>query len=138
MVFGTDNPLLWFWPWNKTTHDGLEYPLINDAELPWPPPQTLPSTEYAPPTAELPWSSLQLYKHDAVSRLRRPPPPDEESGESELESDDEDELDLFGEWFGIEEMEDYGVDIDNEVRGLRKEEEGVVWEEVLRRRREED
>jgi hypothetical protein len=38
----------------------------------------------------------------------------------------------------MEDMEDYGVDVENEVRGLRSEEEGVVWEEVLRRRREEE
>jgi hypothetical protein len=38
----------------------------------------------------------------------------------------------------MEDMEDYGVDIESEVRGLRKEEEGVMWEEVLRRRRQDE
>jgi hypothetical protein len=147
IVFGSDIPLLWLWPWNRTTHDGLNYPIVEDADLPWPPPQTIPSQDLAPPTAELPWSSgsrssgsrstsASHVKHHAVSRLRRPPPQDEESGESEIDSDDESEHEFFDDWFGLEEMEDYGVDIDSEVRGLRKEEEGVMWEEVLRRRRE--
>ena len=79
-----------------------------------------------------------------MSRLRRPYTQDEESGESEFEEDseEEDEGDRSGEmfdgWFGMEDLEDYGVDMDSEIRGLRKEEEGVVWEEVLRKRREED
>lgn len=137
MVFGSDSPLLWLWPWNRTRHDGLDYPVIEYADLPWPPLQTLPSSEYAPPTAELSWSKPLQYNHEAVTRLRRRPQ-DEESGESELESDEEEEHDLFDGWLGVEDLEDYGVDMDSEIRGLRKEEEGVVWEEVLRRRREED
>ena len=79
-----------------------------------------------------------------MSRLRRPYTQDEESGESEYEEDSEDGSEdregreMFDGWFGMDDVEDYGVDVDNEIRGLRKEEEGVVWEEVLRRRREED
>jgi len=80
-----------------------------------------------------------------VSRLRRPYTQDEESGESEFEDESEEDEDEDGEggemfdgWFGTEDLEDYGVDVDSEIRGLRKEEEGVVWEEVLRKRREED
>jgi hypothetical protein len=138
LVFGSNHPLLWLWPWNSTSHDGLDYPILEDADLPWPPPQTLPSNDLAPPTTELPWSSSQSYKHSAISRIRRRYPNDEESGESEIDSSDEEENDFFDGWFGMEDMEDYGVDMDNEIRGLRKEEEGVVWEEVLRRRREED
>jgi hypothetical protein len=138
LVFGSNHPLLWLWPWNSTSHDGLDYPILEDADLPWPPPQTLPSNDLAPPTTELPWSSSQSYKHSAISRIRRRYPNDEESGESEVDSSDEEENDFFDGWFGMEDMEDYGVDMDSEIRGLRKEEEGVVWEEVLRRRREED
>ena len=139
LVFGSDSPLLWLWPWNRTNHDGLDYPVVEDAELPWPPPHTIPSNELAPPTAELPWSSSRSYKQPALSRLRRPYPQDEESGESELDSDEEEEGgDFFDGWFGMEDLEDYGVDVESEVRGLRKEEEGVVWEEVLRKRREDD
>ena len=140
IVFGTESPLLWFWPWNRSRHDGLTYPVVEDAELPWPPPQTLPSSEVAPPLAELPWSSARSsVKHHAVSRLRRPlPPPDEESGESEADSDDEEQNDFFQDWFGMEELEDYGVDMDNEIRGVREEEKGVMWAEVIRRRRQED
>jgi DHHC palmitoyltransferase len=139
IVFGSDHPLLWLWPWNRTSHDGLDYPIVEDADVPWPPPQTLPNNDLAPPTAELPWSSSRSYTSGAVSRLRRPYTPDEESGESELDSDDEEQQnDLFDGWFGMEDMEEYGVDIESEVRGLRKEEEGIVWKEVLRRRREEE
>jgi hypothetical protein len=137
LVFGTTNPLLWLWPWTTTTHDGLDYDVVEDADLPWPPAQTVPSANYAPPTAELSWSSSRSIDHTNISRLRRPHVQDEESGESELDSEeDEDENDLFNGWFGLEDFEDYGVDLDSEVRGLRKEEEGVVWDEVLRRRRE--
>ena len=138
LVFGNPNPILWLWPWTQTSHDGLDFPVVEDAELPWPPPDSLPSTELAPPTAELPWSNV--YKHEAVTRLRRRRLADEESGESELSDDDEDEDrgDLFDGWFGMEELEDYGVDVDSEIRGLTKEEEGVVWQEVLRKRREGD
>jgi palmitoyltransferase len=138
VVFSGTQPLLWFWPWNVTKHDGLDYPTLEEVELPWPPLHTIPEQDFAPPTSELPWSSSRQYKHETVSRLRRPPPPDEESGESEIESDDEGDGDFFDGWFGMEDMEDYGVDVENEVRGLRREEEGVVWEEVLRRRREEE
>jgi hypothetical protein len=140
LIFGSNSPLLWFWPWNYTTHQGLEFPIVEDADLPWPPPQTLPSADLAPPTAELPWSSARSnVKHHAVSRLRRPAPQDEESGESEVDSDDESDHEFFNDWFGgMEDMEDYGVDIESEVRGLRKEEEGVMWEEVLRRRRQDE
>ena len=138
IVFGSSSPLLWLWPWNRTSHDGLDYPVVEEADLPWPPPHTLPSNDLAPPTAELPWSSSRSYSHTAISRLRKPYPQDEESGESEFESEEEEEQDFFNGWFGLEDLEDYGVDIDCEVRGLRKEEEGVVWEEVLRMRREED
>jgi hypothetical protein len=137
LVFGSTNLLLWLWPWTLTTHDGLDYDTVEDAELPWPPPQTAPNADYAPPTAELPWSSSSSMDHNTVSRLRRPYVQDEESGESEFESEEENE-ELFDSWFGMEDLEDYGVDMDHEVRGLRKEEEGVVWDEVLRRRREED
>jgi hypothetical protein len=71
--------------------------------------------------------------------LRRPlPPPDEESGESEADSDDEEQHDFFQDWFGMEELEDYGVDMDSEIRGVREEEKGVMWAEVIRRRRQED
>lgn len=141
VVFGSNYPLLWLWPWDCTNHDGLDYPVVQDADLPWPPPQTLPSNDLAPPTTELPWSSSRSYMRDAVSRLRRPYPQDEESGESEVDSEDEEEEespDFFDAWFGMEDMEEYGVDMESEVRGLRKEEEGIVWEEVLRRRREEE
>jgi hypothetical protein len=139
VVFGAGHPIFWLWPWNRTNHDGLDYAILEDADLPWPPPQTLPSNELAPPTAELPWSSSRAYRNDAVSRLRRPYPQDEESGESEVDSEDEeDNRDFFNGWFGFEDLEEYGVDMESEVRGLRKEEEGVVWEEVVRRRREED
>jgi len=145
LVFGSDSPFLWLWPWNNTAHDGLDYTVLDQSDLPWPPPQTLPSNELPPPTAELPWSSSsRTVKYPAVSRLRRPYTQDEESGESEFEEDseEEDEGDRSGEmfdgWFGMEDLEDYGVDMDSEIRGLRKEEEGVVWEEVLRKRREED
>ena len=139
IVFGSSHPLLWLWPWNRTSHDGLDYEVLEQADLPWPPPQTLPSNDLAPPTAELPWSSSRLYKHTSVSRLRRPYPQDEESGESEIDSEDEEEQhDFFDGWFGMEDMEEYGVDMESEIRGLRKEEEGVIWEEVLRRRREDD
>lgn len=144
VVFGSDSPLLWLWPWNTTSHSGLDYSVLEQSDLPWPPPQTLPSNEMPPPTAELPWSSTRTYKYPAVSRLRRPYTQDEESGESEYEEDSEDGSEdregreMFDGWFGMDDVEDYGVDVDNEIRGLRKEEEGVVWEEVLRRRREED
>jgi len=142
VVFGGNQPLLWLWPWNVTRHDGLDFPALEGVELPWPPIQTIPSYDLAPPTAELPWSSSRQYKneavsHEAVSRLRWKFPQDEESGESEIDSDDEED-DFFDGWFGMEDMEDYGVDVENEIRGIRREEEGVVWEEVLRRRREED
>ena len=142
VVFGSDSFIFWLWPWNATTHDGLDYLVLEPADLPWPPPQTLPTNELPPPTAELPWSSARTYKDPAVSRLRRPYTLDEESGESEYESESEEEEgddgEMFDGWFGMEDLEDYGVDVDSEIRGLRKEEEGVVWEEVLRRRREED
>lgn len=140
LIFRSDSPLLWLWPWNCTNHNGLDYPVLEDADLPWPPPQTVPSNDLAPPTAELPWSSSYSYKHSAISRLRKPYHQDEESGESEYDSDEEEGQpnDFFDGWFGMEDIEDYGVDVDSEIRGLRKEEEGVVWEEVLRRRREED
>src|SRR5271154_560188 len=86
-VFGSSSPFLWLWPWNSTTHDGLDFEVLQDAELPWPPPQTHPSAELAPPTAELPWSSAR-YSHNAIGRLRKPYPQDEESGESEADSED--------------------------------------------------
>jgi len=139
VVFGGTSPLLWLWPWNRTNHDGLDYPVLEDADLPWPPPQTMPSAELAPPTAELPWSSSRSFKHSAISRLRKPFTQDEESGESEYDSEeDEPPNDFFDGWFGMEDMEDYGVDMESEIRGLQKEEEGVLWEEVLRRRRQGD
>lgn len=140
VVFGGTSPFLWLWPWNLTTHDGLDYAVLEDADLPWPPPQTVPSQDLAPPTAELPWSTSRSYKHSALSRLRKPYTQDEESGESEYDSEEEEDQpnDFFDGWFGMEDMEDYGVDVESEIRGLRKEEEGVVWKEVLRRRREGD
>jgi hypothetical protein len=137
LVFGTLSPVLWFWPWQVTRHDSLDYDVLPGSDVPWPPPQTIPKRDIAPPTAELPWSN-RGWEHGAVSRLRKPYVQDEESGESEYESEEDDDGEFFDGWFGMEDMEDYGVDVDSEIRGLRKEEEGVVWEEVLRRRREDD
>jgi hypothetical protein len=143
VVFGTLNPLLWLWPWTVTSHSGLDFPVVEDAELPWPPPDMMLPNELAPPTSELPWK--KAYRHETFVRLRRRIVPDEESGESELsdedesrDGDDEDGREMFDGWFGNEDLEDYGVDADNEIRGLRKDEEGIMWEEVLRSRREDN